>query len=167
MRASIATLLLLGCAGGSTDSANWWEIPADNTTLDTPEFDEDDEEGDEKYVWGELILDGGEITDGLVGVFWADADEPRCDMDVPIAASEPVEGCSSCQMAWELRLGAPEIIADDGGCAEFEDLFSAPLRIGVGGEALYLDDGSWIEVGEVFEGDEPDTYYFEIWLDED
>ncbi len=158
----------LGCGGG-TETTPWWEVSTNVGDTGGGDFFEDDEdedelEGPERFLWGELEREGDAWAGGgAMGAFVAEPGRVGCDLDFPITGVAEHSGCASCDFAVAVSVGEPEVYEDDGTCEALGLLALAGTTVGVGArgeQALREVDGAWEAGG--FSELESDAWFFEF-----
>ena len=176
----IALLGLFSCKGsvgiedgtGSFDGTDdWWNVGSGSTDGDGGPGDDDDDDFTEddavREVWGDLELPGGNLGEGWWGVFEFDPDNGGilCEMEGEVISAVASNDCPSCDFAWELRLGQPEVYEEvNGACASAPEMAWAGATIKVGHaspETLYADVSNGWEIAG-FSEMEGDSWFFEI-----
>lgn len=187
---ALATVAMVGCsskssssdtAGSGAESTDWWSNSGDDTTSggssggedddwdgEDDGDDDDDFEGDEAFLWGELMGSAPGRT-GEAGYEVIQGGAEQCVVFFQVAEVTSTASCSSCSETFTVQISDVESEATDG-CSvvglDPSTLDGSRMSFGVSGEAMFFEkDGSWVEGGEAWTED--GMLGWEIWLLDD
>ena len=171
----VCVVVLASCGEGSDADNPWWAVETNEGDGDDDgedydddedyddEYDDEDEYFDEKLLWGELPAPGGTPANGVLGFFFVEGGEERCEV-IYDAAVTPADGCDACTFAVTLTLSGGNAEIDDGSCATEGFLGRDGTVVEIGHappeSAQVREDGTWSPAG--FSELEDGNWYFEI-----